>query len=54
MNTQSCVIGAEVPVIAAMSAGPKLRAGLTLVPVRPIPKICTRVNVRPMNVSPAA
>ena len=35
--------------MAATKAGPKLRAGLTLVPVSPMPKICTRVSVKPMT-----
>ena len=48
MNTQTEMMGAVLPVIAAKIAGPRLLAGLTEVPVRPIPKMCTRVSVRPM------
>ena len=39
MNTHTTSIGAVFPVIAAIIAGPRLLAGLTLVPVSPIPMI---------------
>lgn len=47
MNTQTWEIAVgSIPAI--MSAGPKLRAGLTDVPVNGIPMICTKVSVSPM------
>ena len=33
----------------AISAGPRLLAGFTEVPVRPIPRMCTSVSVRPIT-----
>ena len=36
------------PFAAIMSAGPKLRAGLTEVPVRGMPMMWTKASVRPM------
>ena len=38
-NTQTSLIGAESPANAATKAGPKLLAGLTDVPVRPMPRM---------------
>lgn len=48
MNIQITDIGAEFPFNNAMSAGPILLAGLTDVPVKPIPRICTRVSESPI------
>ena len=39
INTQTTLSGPAFPPIAATIAGPKLLAGLTLVPVSPIPII---------------
>ena len=52
MNIQTHAMGAVFPAIAATIAGPRLLAGLTLVPVNPIPRICTRVRVRPITSPP--
>lgn len=49
MNSQTCVIGTEFPTNELIKAGPKLLAGFTDVPVSGIPKICTRVKVKPIT-----
>lgn len=50
MNTQTQPIAPVSPPIAAIRAGPKLLAGLTEVPVKWIPKMCTSVRVSPMTI----
>ena len=49
MNTQTCAIGRLFPANSIISAGPKLLAGFTEVPVNGIPKICTSVRVSPIT-----
>ena len=49
MKIQRAAIGAVFPLIAATRAGPKLLAGLTDVPVRPMPRMWTRTSVKPMT-----
>ena len=49
MNTHTLMIASLLLLNKAfMRAGPMLLAGLTDVPVRPIPKMCTSVSVRPI------
>ena len=52
MNIQRDAMGAVFPFAAANTAGAMLLAGLTLVPVSPIPTMCTNVSVRPMTSPP--
>ena len=52
MKTQRAARGAVFPANAAKTAGAMLLAGFTLVPVRPIPKMCTKVRVRPITRPP--
>ncbi len=48
MNTQSWESAVGSPWIAMTTAGPKLRAGFTDVPVSGTPMMCTKASVRPM------
>ena len=52
MKIHTQLIGSEFPLIAEMIAGPKLLAGFTDVPVRPMPRMCTNVSVRPITKPP--
>ena len=49
MKIQMQDMGSGFPEIAAAIAGPILLAGFTDVPVRPIPRICTKVRVNPIT-----
>ena len=50
INTQTCLIASVFPTIAITAAGAKLLAGLTDVPVKAIPRICTNANVSPITI----
>ena len=52
MNTHKHESGSVFPSRLVRTAGAMLRAGFTEVPVRPIPKMCTSVSVRPMTRPP--